>query len=588
MAITRSAAQVESVSGANSQLIIIPLDTYTDEDKNDVSEPLKVAADGTESGGHASDSQPLAVDADIRDSGPNIRTPYKSGSASATPPQPGPLTIVGGLNIAMSALSNEELWAMVTQCRKVEWTYTATGTQTAPAVVTVATISDLTATSVTISNALTATTNPVTALVTVAEELQIGTDENLNGTVSLSNTLSAVTAPTKIRVVVSGGRISAGETEATIEFTGTDGAGTALTETLTFTAADIPGGIGEMTTVGKFASVEADPDVENWRNNSLGNFFAYDSPVITAGVVAGTVKITGLDKGGLEFVDVRTFTRSTLETPQETDVFWDEITNIELAGFASGEATVTAQDQTVEAFYYPDDSRLRRFWDVEYSKGGIPNRYRGVIMPNIDVGIARDAALTANSTVMGRLAEKRTNIAGDTGPTAQPSDASKLGNASTKILTGWQTEIVIDEIALAMIGGSFSLNNNLSNSDIIALLRHQISAPFQNDKRMVMIDVEVPYDKDNDFSEIFQNNRTVNNVIMRMVSDAAASAREVTEFVIPTGKVMEEPDPADTGFTRITQSIMIEGNSPKIGKTPSDYYIRTVTSKFNQPKIFTT
>ena len=559
-----------------------------------------IIALGASSGGDAFPLQPLVNEGDLALTGELIEAAYKSGNAASKKGISGPLDIANGLTISATGDAGCLLpLSLMLQPRRFDW-HIRNGTgKTYPADIDIVDELDITTRTRTATqsvrralddnlsssdNPRRVTLTPITPIIvvnaqaisqasarTLANDLDGDRDIAVRLTVSLANaTLSAVGTPGTITIV------------------GTDNAGNAQTEVVSFanSALDV-----------------AQTPTDTWKTItsvtpagfSAGTVTISELPVaIASGKAQATILIIGTDNNDDRIAEQVPVTSSQLSTAQTTDQFFKTVTEIRCADFASGLYKVTGRDRSVVVTMTPQDKQTYRYWKIEYSKGGVPNVYDGLRPQSMNFSIgSRTEKVNYTIAFLGRKGDTYTNLAGQTHddtsippfyPEPTPTHRD-LKFSEPDFFPGWQAKVLIDGVLMYATSASFSYETGYVNGDAISGDRFQTAPPTRDAVRTLMLDLTMQYSRENDFSGLFRKNATLRNVEVQLINQPEGGFPELQIWRFPTAQVQNSSDPATSGQSRITQQVQLKGFDNDFGN-PNDIVVVVHLPELVLPRVF--
>jgi len=241
---------------------------------------------------------------------------------------------------------------------------------------------------------------------------------------------------------------------------------------------------------------------------------------------------------------------------------------------------------------------LVAFWFVRLVTGITPRMFSGVIGNSFEVALGRDTALEWNVTCLGKRSWPSRNLRGEEWDSGSgtitnanrrgrkvPIDSS-IGFADPNIFTGWQCELDIGGTRMALIDSTLSINQNLENSGVITGDRYEEAQPFRSTDREVMVDGTVVYAPENNLSQVYLDNATLEDVQLNLRNRPRGGFYWLTRFVFPTTQINTNPDPASPRDGRISQTFNLKCFTEGIGGGPEDYRIETYVPDYNAVRDF--
>ena len=262
-------------------------------------------------------------------------------------------------------------------------------------------------------------------------------------------------------------------------------------------------------------------------------------------------------------------------------------------GFGSGQIdSYIYVERARKVVFTPQDQELVAFWFVRLVKGITPNMYSGVIVNELSIALARDTALEATCTCLGKRVWNNRNLRGEEWSETDSSvgrkvdlDAS-IGFANPDIFTGWQCEVNIGGTRAALIDATMSINQNLENSGVITGDRYEETEPFRGTDRETMVDGTIVYAPENNLSEIYLRNETLEDVKLKLRNKPRGGFYHLTQFDFGTTQLNTNPDPASPRDGRISQVFNLKCFTEGIGGGPKDYAITCFFSDYTPVRDF--
>ena len=318
--------------------------------------------------------------------------------------------------------------------------------------------------------------------------------------------------------------------------------------------------------------------------------------------ITGTV-IDGLDSKGETFTTLTetvTLTSDQVEnaTTVETDSYFKTVSAVSAVaadwGTNNNTFAVTCQDNAKQVTFTPQDDELVAFWDIEWTKGTVPNLYRRIIANEVSISVTRTEAIIFALTCLGKDALTYTNFVGnkwtpDSTSSDYPkkSDASELSFASDETYTGWQAALELggDVIEFPLLDSTLTINQNMVNSDVISGSRFQSSPPVRNGNRDTALTGTVVFTPENNLSNAFRNNLTWNDVKLVLRNAPLAGFPWQTEIVFRKAQLRVSPDPASPRNERINQTFELMAFTEEISGA-LEYQIIANYADYVRPRVY--
>ena len=284
-----------------------------------------------------------------------------------------------------------------------------------------------------------------------------------------------------------------------------------------------------------------------------------------------------------------------------TQLWYKTVDSVSSAGWGSGNFGVTGQDKSARVIFTPQDDDLVAFWTVEATKGVVPNVYDGVIVENATMEITREGLIAFTCSVLGREARLYTNLSGATlaynetaggSNRAERTTITRTGSngileASPDVYAGWQCEISGgNDIPMAAVDTTLTMNQELVYTNVTGS-RFQVTKPGRGAKRMLQIEASTVYAPENNYSDYFNSNQTLQNVqITWKQSGLGAYPYELT-LEVPEMQLTADPDPAVTDLGIIFQNVVMKAIKPENVNIDYDYRFIARYSDYAPVRVYT-
>ena len=481
--------------------------------------PIVVASNGNTSGGDFPKFQGVPSAVDLALLGSLIDTGVFTGTRARAEGYPGILRGEGGVVIGGSPQLAYSILRMLLQDKNPSYHVLGGTGVTIPVektVVDTQALSGITAKMV--AEDLATTKNPIRLTVTpkpgTADTVKVVDAEDLagDGTKVVDNNLSDYDTPFTLQVAPSNaGALSDDAVPATIVIQGTNTRGRMQTETLEF-----PDGskTTAQTTSKAFMQV-TEASATGW---SAGTVTI--SVKLVAAVTLGRdvefskVRIAGTDWAGRTFGETLTFTEENKSVAQTTKRYFQTVTGATSSGWAGGAMDIKGRDKAVRVTIKPQDEKIVCYWLGELTRGLIPEVIYNMLMSQLTIQISREEVMRYACVFNFTDSDHQTNLAGDTGALARKSDASALEFPVDDFFIGYQAEVTIDGVRLAMREATAVVNQQYTPSDVLSGEPTDESPPIGG-TRLVTLAGNVRYATENDYNTSFRENVKFNNVQIR-------------------------------------------------------------------------
>ena len=518
MGVERDLRDITPNVGNTTQFIFKEQPAFGEYGGVDVS-PIVVASNGNTSGGDFPKFQGVPSAVDLALLGSLIDTGVFTGTRARAEGYPGILRGEGGVVIGGSPQLAYSILRMLLQDKNPSYHVLGGTGVTIPVEKTVVDAQALSGiTAKTVAEDLATTKNPVRLTVTpkpgTAETVKVVDTEDLAGDDSkaVDNNLSDYDTPLTLEVAPSAaGALSVDATPATIVIQGTNTRGRIQTETLEFPDASKT---TAQTTSKAFMQV-TDVSATGW---SAGTVTI--SVKLVAAVTLGRdvefskVRITGTDWAGRTFGETLTFTEENKSVAQTTKRYFQTVTGATSSGWAGGAMDIKGRDKAVRVTIKPQDEKIVCYWLGELTRGLIPEVIYNMLMSQLTIQISREEVMRYACVFNFTDSDHQTNLAGDTGAMARKSDASALEFPVDDFFIGYQAEVTIDGVRLAMREATAVVNQQYTPSDVLSGEPTDESPPIGG-TRLVTLAGNVRYATENDYNTNFRENVKFNNVQVR-------------------------------------------------------------------------
>ena len=504
--------------------------TITGADENDV-DVFSAAVDVNVTHGVGSGAenkfhpvQPLITEASIRGGGENIALPYRTGNSAQTKDAPGPVSIEDSIMFANTGDGMELVYRMMTQDREPEVTMVDGGPETNAKIRTVVEAESLATGS---------------SLVRTPQDSDLAGDKFVN-----------------------------------------------------FNSPNPTGGsnwlISQNHLNDKVVDTTANP-------RKIPVRLEIDPSAAPNGT--GIIKLEGYDKNRLPVEEYLVWTDGNACQP--TKNFYTGLKAYSSSGWATGTTfSIKFLDKSRKVVYTPQDEELVAFWFTRLVRGVTPTMFSGIIGSEFSAALGRDTPLEWTVGCLGKRQWPNTNIRGEEwnsgdGTITENNRRGRkvlldksIGFAPPEIFTGWQCEVDMGGTRLAIIDGTLNINQNLENSGVITGDRYEESPPFRSTDRETMLDGTVVYAPENNLSQVYLDNATIENVFLNLRNRPRGSFYWLHRFIFDSTQINTNPDPASPRDGRISQAFNLKCFTEGIGGGPKDYRIETFVSEYTPVRDF--
>ena len=119
-----------------------------------------------------------------------------------------------------------------------------------------------------------------------------------------------------------------------------------------------------------------------------------------------------------------------------------------------------------------------------------------------------------------------------------------MEKASPDIFAGWQASFTgeNDNIGISLQDATLTINQNLEYTNVLGE-QFQPSPPARGDKRLVQIEATVVFSPENDYSDYFENNRVISNVILSFEQKGKGAYPYKFSLEMEECQLTSDPDP---------------------------------------------
>ena len=518
MGVERDLANITPNVGNTTQFVFKEQPGFGEYGGIDVS-PIVVASNGNTSGGDFPKFQGVPSAVDLALLGSLIDTGVFTGTRARAEGYPGILRGEGGVVIGGSPQLAYSILRMLLQDKNPSYHVLGGTGVTIPVEKTVVDAQALSGiTAKTVAEDLATTKNPVRLTVTpkpgTAETVKVVDAEDLagDGSKAVDNNLSDYDTPFTLQVAPSAaGALSVDATPATIVIQGTNTRGRIQTETLEFPDASKT---TAQTTSKAFMQI-TDVSATGWSAGTV-TISVRLVAAVTLGrdVEFSKVRIAGTDWAGRTIAETLTFTEENKSVAQTTKRYFQTVTGAISSGWAGGAMDIKGRDKAVRVTIKPQDEKIVCYWLGELTRGLIPEVIYNMLMRQLTIQISREEVMRYACVFNFTDSDHQTNLAGDTGAMARKSDASALEFPVDDFFIGYQAEVTIDGVRLAMREATAVINQQYTPSDVLSGEPTDESPPIGG-TRLVTLAGNVRYATENDYNTSFRENVKFNNVQVR-------------------------------------------------------------------------
>ena len=531
--------------------------------------PIIIASNGNASGGDFPKFQGVPSAVDLALAGTLIDPGLFTGTRTRSKGYPGVLRGQGGVVLGGSPLLVPSIFRLLLQDKNPSYHILGGTGITLPAEKTVVDAQALPGiTAKTVAEDLADTTNPVRLTVTLKDgtastvDVVDAQDLDTDGSLTVADDLSDYDVPFTLTVTpTSAATLSDTTVDATIEITGTDAQGRVQVVRLAFPNASKT---TAQTTTKKFLEV-TDVSVAGWGAGKVTV-----SAALVAAVTLGDdiefarVRIKGTDHQGNSFAENFTFTDDNKATAQTSKRYFATVTEVTGSGWAGGAIDIKGRDKACRVTIKPQDEEIVIFWNGEINRGLIPEVIYDMLMQQLTIQISREEVMRYACVFVFRDSAHQVNFAGDTGETARKTDASGLDFPVDDFFIGYQAEITIDGIRLAITEATLTINQQYAPSNVISGEPTDEAVPTGG-TRLVGLTGNVKYATQNDFNENFRENIEFNNIQIRFFNKLKGGFYSQLRIRGARGELNQNPVPTYTDAGEILQPFELNLLPSKIG-----------------------
>lgn len=561
-------SEVQGGVGNTTQFVFQEKPAFKAAVGNNVS-PIIVETNGDVSGGDFPKFQGTPSAVDLALLGNLIDPGVFTGTRTRADGYPGQLRGQGGVVLGGSALLGPSIIRMLLQDKNPSYHILGGTGKTLPAAVDVVDAQALPGTAAkTIAENLSSTKNPVRLTVTpkagTASRVNIVDGQDLTGDEpkTIAQDLSDYDTPFALRVAPSNtSTLTDDQTPATIVIKGIDAQDRLQTVTLEFPDASKT---TRQETTQTFKLV-TEVTATNWATGTVTISIGLSGTLgLGEGVEFARVKIVGKDQNGNSFSDPLVFADDNKADAQTTTRYFTEITEVTASGWSGGALDITAQDKAVRVTIKPQDEKIVCFWRGELTRGIIPEVIDDMLMQQLTININADDVMRYASVFVFRDSFHQMNLAGDTGELARKSDASALTFPVDDFFIGWQAEVSIDGIPLAITDANLVINQQFAPSGVISGEQTDEGIPTGG-TRNVTLTANIKYATQNDFNKSFRGNVKFTNIQVRFFNKLLGGFPAQLRFRGGRGELNANPVPTYTDAGDISQSLVLNLLPTKVG-----------------------
>ena len=176
------------------------------------------------------------------------------------------------------------------------------------------------------------------------------------------------------------------------------------------------------------------------------------------------------------------------------------------------------------------------------------------------------------------------NLEGDTGASARKSDASALTFPVDDFFIGWQTEITIDGIAMAITEATLTINQQFEPSGVISGEQTDEGKPFGG-TRLVSLTGNIRYATENDLNANFIDNVKFTNIQVRFFNKLKGAFPAQLRLRGGKGQLNANPVPTYTASGQILQPFELNLLPSQVGSL-DDIVAIIDTPEYDPGRIF--
>ena len=531
--------------------------------------PIIVALNGNTSGGDFPKFQGVPSGVDLALAGALIDPGLFTGTRARADGYPGVLRGQGGVVLGGSPRIAPSIFRLLLQDKNPSYHILGGTGVTIPAEKTVVDAQALPGTtSKTVAEDLASTTNPVRLTVTPKEgtassvNVVDAQDLDTDGSITVADDLSDYDVPFALTVTpTSAATLSDTAVDATIVITGTDAQGRVQVDTLAFPNASKT---TAQTTSKKFIEV-TDVSVAGWDAGKVTLSVSLVAAVTLGDDIEfGKVRIKGTDHQGNTFAENFVFTEENKSTAQVSKRYFATVTEVTSSGWAGGAIDIKGRDKACRVTIKPQDEEIVIFWNGEIARGIIPEVLDDMLMQQLTIQISREEVMRYACVFVFRDSAHQVNFAGDSGETARKTDASGLDFPVDDLFIGYQAEITIDGIRLAITEATLTINQQYAPSNVISGEPTDEAVPTGG-TRLVGLTGNIRYATENDLNENFRENIKFNNIQVRFFNKLKGGFPAQLRLRGARGELNQNPVPSYTDGAAIFQPFELNLLPSRIG-----------------------
>ena len=531
--------------------------------------PIIIASNGNASGGDFPKFQGVPSGVDLALAGALIDPAVFTGTRTRSKGYPGVLRGQGGVVLGGSPLIAPSIFRLLLQDKNPSYHILGGTGVTIPAEKTVVDGQALPGTTPkTVAEDLASTTNPVRLTVTLkagtASTVDVVDAQDLSGDGSktIASDLSDYDVPFTLTVTPNNSAaLSDTAVDATLVIEGTDAQGRFQVDTLTFPNASKT---DAQTTTKKFLEV-TDVSAMGWSAGTVTiSASLVDAVTLGDDIEFARVRIKGTDHQGRAFAENFTFTDDNKATAQTSKRYFATVTEVTGSGWVGGAIDIKGRDKACRVTIKPQDEEIVIFWNGEINRGIIPEVLDDMLMQQITIQISREEVMRYACVFVFRDSAHQVNFAGDSGETARKTDASGLDFPVDDFFIGYQAEITIDGIRLAITEATLTINQQYAPSNVISGEPTDEAVPTGG-TRLVGLTGNVKYATQNDFNENFRENIEFNNIQIRFFNKLKGGFPSQLRLRGASGELNQNPVPTYTDAGEILQPFELNLLPSRIG-----------------------
>ena len=271
--------------------------------------------------------------------------------------------------------------------------------------------------------------------------------------------------------------------------------------------------------------------------------------------------------------------------PLMTDDYFKEITSVTSSGFAGGAFDITAQDKAVRVTIVAQDKEPAVYLHGELTRGDTSAVIDDMVISQLVLNLSPEEIVRYAIQTIYRLELDQQNLAGETGPTVEKTDASALEYPSEDFFVGFQGVLIIDGVTVPAKTVTLTVNQQWQHVGGLSGEQTDEAQPIAI-TRLTGLTGDFLYAKTNNLNRDYIRNKKFKNLELRLRNKLDGAFPAQIRVLMAKGELAANPIPTYSDTGEITQGFEINCLPTRIGASDDIKWIIDVP-EYHRGRIYT-